>query len=301
MGLTPKMALMEAMASVSSANDQIGSSGWIKEHLESVTADQLDNQGLGSNGWIAKQLTAEVKAIIAKYAASVYLPGVLNYNADTGFVPAVNDGVVGYVGDGKTASPFPATQSTAGFRPQLKSNGRPYYWLFDGSDDRLALSGPVFQMSDDHFVVACAKSLFGAVGTQTIFGGSSTAATNPLVPQVFFSTTGVLSVQWRDDAGAVSTCSPAAGIAAGESAVLSGTKVGNTKKARKNGGTWAIDATVMGATTINAATISGSTRTTYVNPFNGNIYGVIAGKGAITDAELLVLERYLGSLGGVAI
>jgi len=35
--------------------------------------------------------------------------------------------------------------------------------------------------------------------------------------------------------------------------------------------------------------------------FNGNLYSAIAGKGALTTAELAVLERYLGTTAGITL
>jgi hypothetical protein len=412
MGLTPKMALAEAMESVGTTNATIGSCGWIREKTEALTGNDFDNQGLGSGGWVAKNFKAEVDRIIAKYSASVYLPAVQNFSDNLGVTPAVNDGSVGYVagqsvggelwsaatdatvafvGESSRVSPsvyriyssagafsavsssagfwtigksylvnftvdsvttagagviidatgatavtttgfksqvvtpignyisfkraatacdiqisdisvrelgYIATQSNTTFKPVLKANGRPNYWLFDGTDDRLSLSGPPFQMADDHFVVACAKTNNGAI-TQQIFSQRG-AGGIPVVGQLGFEATGKLQAYWRNDANTQIQAPTASASSVGVPVVGTARKTATNVSLRVNGVTQANPGVPTGSFTITNYGI-GFEPVGAGHQFNGAIYCVIAGKGSITDAELLVLERYAATQGGLSI
>ena len=193
---------------------------------------------------------------------------------------------------GSIASPYVPTTSAA-----ASSGSRPRSWLFDGTDDRLSLSGPVFQMSDDHFVVACGKSLGGAGSSTFLSHGPATDAARCATLQM--STSGFASATWRDDALTLVSISGSVDLR-GSTHVLAATKQGNNKKLFTNGvQTSTTNSAVLGASTITLADIG--RLQAGASYFNGPIHGIIAGKGAISDAELLILERYLGSLGGVTI
>jgi hypothetical protein len=195
-----------------------------------------------------------------------------------------------------TASAYVPTTTAA-----ASQGSRPKAWLFDGTDDRLNLSGPVFQMSDDHFVVACAKPL-SAAASNDIFTQRNTASTNAICPIVRYDTDSKFKALWRDDAATLVVKSANSTSSLGTTAVIAARKSGNNKSLRVNGVVQStVDTTVLGATTLNSATIGCTVSTTNTGFFNGPICGVIAGKGTITEAEILVLEKYLGSLGGLNI
>ena len=195
---------------------------------------------------------------------------------------------------GSTASAYVPTTTAA-----ASQGSRPKAWIFDGTDDRLSLSGPVFQMSDDHFVVACIQSSNVAVESRIYFQRSSANAQIGIT----VGTTGNLVAQWSDDSGAAANIAVGTNtIQSGVSAVVAITKAGNVKKVFKNGVQLGTNSIVLGTATFSASSAAiGFDPQSLSRFFNGPIYGVIAGKGAITDAELLVIETYLGSLGGLNI
>lgn len=57
----------------------------------------------------------------------------------------------------------------------------------------------------------------------------------------------------------------------------------------------------LGATTLNAAAIGVEPLATPTQFMNGNIGPVIAIKGTVSDADLMTLEKWVGSLSGVTI
>lgn len=246
---------------------------------------------------IGDTLEGQAISIARKYGASVYLPGVENFSDSALTSVATNDGSVGGVKDGKTVSSFPATQATAGFKPLLKSASRPHYWLFDGTDDRLSLSGPLFQMSDDHFVVVCAKRTSEDDNFRRLFTENNAGFTTAICSvSIVFDR---LVASWIDDAATTATIDVSGQTSTTTPFVVSATKAGNQKTLRKDGNQIGTNSTSMGAATVTFATLFG--RGDVGRFFRGNGYGVIAGKGTITDAELLILERYLGSLGGLTL
>jgi hypothetical protein len=153
-------------------------------------------------------------------------------------------------------------------------------------------------MSDDQFMVACARSTDLTAATKSIFchGGTGVG----FIELDFAPTTNYPRAIWKDDASAQTTNSDVQAYTG--PCVISGRKVGNVKVLRVNGLQKATDSTVMGATNVSAAVIGARYVTSAINTkHRGPIFGVIAGKGTITDSEILVLERWLGQLGGVVI
>ena len=176
------------------------------------------------------------------------------------------------------------------------SGSRPKAWLFDGVDDRLSLSGPFFQMSDDHFVVVCAKPLSTAGNYRLLSNAGATADIRLYID----SAAGGWRMAWIDDA-ATSVFLGADTNSLGVTKVVSATKQGNAKNLRISGvQSGATSTTVMGAATLATSPTLGNLATGAAG-FNGLAYGIIIGKGAISTAELLILERYLGSLGNLQI
>ena len=190
------------------------------------------------------------------------------------------------------AGGIPVTTST----PASSANGI-QSWQFDGTDDRLSLSAVPFQMSDDHFVVAGAE--VGTVGaTRHLFNASGLE--NQRMCNIAISNTGYPTALWRDDAGTLAQVYSTVQVSAGAKVVLAAKKGGNTKSLRLNGVTVAPDnTTALGVTTVTSGNgMVGSYLNTGGGYFNGHIHGIIFGKGAISDSELLTLERFMASLQG---
>lgn len=192
---------------------------------------------------------------------------------------------------GSTASEYIPTTTAA-----ASSSSGDYYWQFDGSNDSLALSSVPFQMADDHCVVAGANAVAGAAAT--IFSIGNTASNNDVIAMDY--TSNFFRVWWRDTALTLESLdSPTTR----NQQILVGSmrKTGNTKIGRINGSQYGTGSIVMGSTTLNTAAIGVFSRITLSRYMTGSIYPVIAIKGTVSDADLLVLERWVGSLSGVSI
>jgi hypothetical protein len=196
---------------------------------------------------------------------------------------------------GSTASEYiPATSAAA------SSPSGNYYWQFDGSNDSLALSAVPFQMADDHCVVA-GYAPTSLAANADLYAQRSTASANPIT-LLRVSTSGAVQALHRDDAGTIQTASSTGSVAAGSSCVASMRRSSGVAIARRNGGNQSPDGTqAFGTTTFTSAAIGVSPLATPGGFSNGSIYPVIAIKGTVTDADLLTLERWVGSLSGVSI
>ena len=186
-----------------------------------------------------------------------------------------------------------ATQPTAQNKPVLCNTDGIQYWQLDGTDDRWSLSAVPFQMSDDHFVVAgCTR---GATGTTRRIFHVGSGGDTQRVANLSIASTGVAEVAYRSDSGpfvvvAGTSVLPEAPV------VLSATGIASAIKLRVDSLIAATGTNPGGATTLTAAAIGA--HTAGGSYFNGQIHGVIFGKGAITDAELLTLEKFVAKLQG---
>ena len=195
---------------------------------------------------------------------------------------------------------IPATQSTTAAKPILRQSGGRYSWQFDGVDDRLDLSAVPFQQADDHCVIAACVA--NAYNDAAIFCIRNTASTAGIVALLRVNTLGLVQGIWRNDASSI-TRSPSAPtvVGIGVPFVACCRKSGSGYTARRNGVASANETGAPGATTVNTATIGASVSTTASNFVGGNIGPVIAIKGTVSDADLLTLERWVGSMSGVTI
>lgn len=192
---------------------------------------------------------------------------------------------------GSTANQYIPTTTAA-----ASSSAGDYYWEFDGVNDSLALSAAPFQMADDHCVVAGANAVAGAAAT--IFSIGNTASNNDVIAMDY--TSNFFRVWWRDTALTVeSLASPTTR----NQQILVGSmrKTGNTKIGRINGSQYGTGSIVMGSTTLNTSAIGVFSRTTLSAYMTGSIYPVIAIKGTVSDADLLILERWVGQMSDVSI
>lgn len=250
-------------------------------------------------------LQSQAFGILRKFGsnAHVYLPGAGgvavsglstgNYTDQTLTTYASVDGTVGGVVD--PVGGINATQSTAGNRPLVKQTSGKYYWQFDGTNDSLALGSVPFQMSDDHCVVAAFKpSAFGTFAGVFCVGG---ATPTPEVALIGTNSDGTAFVFYRDDAGTNAFLSLGA-ISLGTAYVVSARKSGTTVQARLNSGAWVSQVVSFGATTLTTALI-GAVPASGTQYFNGAIYYCNPIKGTVSDADLLVDERFAGALAGV--
>jgi hypothetical protein len=255
-----------------------------------------------SNGGNVTTLAQQVAVILAKYGtdAHVYLPGIGvnyrltpgNYLDSAGTTAATVDNPVGKVDD--AAGAIDATQATTANKPILRYSSGRYSWQFDGTDS-LALGSVPFQMADDHCVIAGANPADATTNKRLFLVGGATAT--PIVAMVYFAGASLLGF-WRDDAGVTSSVSTT--YLSNTPIVVSLRKIGNAKSLKKNGISIGTNSTVLGITTLTASNIGVSTHGV-IEPYKGDSYPIIAIKGTVTDADLLILEKWVGSLSGVSI
>lgn len=170
----------------------------------------------------------------------------------------------------------------------------PQYWKFDGTDDRLQLSAVPFQMSDDHWVVAGCRTVDKVTGRAI---ASVSGTTQCRIAQILISNTGSPTVLWRDDAGVAVELARSIDVT-NISVVVSAVKRASLLIGRSDGSVFQTSALPsFGACTPISAGVGANTAIS-VAPHNGAIHGVIFGKGAISDSELLTLERFAAKLQG---
>jgi len=179
------------------------------------------------------------------------------------------------------------------------ANAGRYYWQFDGSNDSLSLSAPLFQMSDDHAVIAGFKRSTSA-SEKYVFTVGAAATNTPLCGMIACATDGIVKGYWRGDDAVIRIASSGISYVGSVPKVAAVRKVGNSKICRVNGVSGTPETSAIGATTLDATYI-GSNSPAAASTFDDSIYPIIAIKGTVTDSDLLTLERFVGQLSGVAI
>lgn len=190
------------------------------------------------------------------------------------------------------AGGIPVTTSA----PASSANGI-QSWQFDGTDDRLSLSAVPFQMADDHFVVVGAR--VGAVGSRRTMFYNGGAVNNPMCPRLSIEPSGSVMAAWRGDGGTTATAPSSSTLIAGSDFVATARRSGSVGNLRLNGIHDSLSAVDPGVTTLTQAFVGcGAGGSSFYDFHNGHLHGVIFGKGAISDSELLTLERFMASLQG---
>ena len=170
------------------------------------------------------------------------------------------------------------------------------YWQFDGSNDSLSLGGPLFQMADDHCVVAGGLYAGSTASNNVVASPSQGASGNTRAGQIAYDSS-VASVQssWYDGANydnLLFSYPPNLAF------VCTAARRGATGFQRVNG-------IQRNSKTLTASFVSdrGSLGAYSQGDsfFPGNIYPVIVIKGTVPDADLLLLEKFVGQLSGVQI
>jgi len=165
----------------------------------------------------------------------------------------------------------------------------------DGASKYLSVPSAPVQMLDDFALISGAMCTNGAP-LNTVLSLASTTASNPVI-EVGFTNGGIPRAVWRDDSGGL--VQQASGSAAiGTPVVITARKSGNNKYQRTNAVQVSLDSTVLAGTTANTVGIGARPGSSWANFMNGRIYPQVIVKGAISDSELLVLERFVGSLTG---
>lgn len=262
---------------------------------------------LGRIGLVAASrpgLVAQALAILAKYGSgsNLYLSGIGaisgiqagNWLDSAGTVAATVGNPVGLV-----VNPLGGPnliQPTTANKPILKSNG----WQFDGANDSFAFSDLPFGMDDDHCVIVSAQVLSVAQDSE-LFSMRSTTSSNPTI-LLRATTTRFLQAIYRDN----NTLTPeiissTSSFTLNTQFVAGMRKTGNNKIVRLNAGGQAQGNTVFGSSTFTNAAIGVSPGLPPTRYMNGRISAVITIRGAVTDYDFSVLERWLGSFSGVTL
>ena len=167
------------------------------------------------------------------------------------------------------------------------------YLEFDGVDGNLQLPSPIFQQVDNHCVIVAASPSIIDGTYRRIFtqeNGSATAA------EMEYTVVGV-NVTWRDNTPtAVSLVGPVPTL--NTPFVFSARKIGDTRIGRFNGVEFGSNTTPLGATTLNPVAYFGN-RSALDRQFKGKLYPAIIIKGTVSDADLVVLEKFVAQLSGV--
>lgn len=250
----------------------------------------------GSMGVKAVTLTSTPTLYLSNISPTVATSSYLISREAGNTATSVNFGGVGLFQGTYTAQQIldaggiPLTTTAAASNP---SAGK-YSWQFDGSNDSLSLSAPLFQMSDDHAVIAGLNALRANDYVLNFGSGASTQQ----VAAIYLSGS-VVAASWVDNAETISSVAeitPSLGV----TKVACAVKISNAKRLRINGvQQGATDNAVRGATTVSAGFIGGFKSGSL--PFSGSLYPVIAIKGTVTDSDLLTLERFVGRLSGVSL
>lgn len=190
-----------------------------------------------------------------------------------------------------------ASQTTTASKPILRRDaGGRYYWQFDGTNDSLSLGGPLFQMADDHCVIAGFASTAPS-GDRYAFDVGHSTNSNPLIATLGLNGTSP-KVYWRDNAG-VTTSLSGGTLPQGATGVITARKAAGVGVLKLNGTQVGTAAITAGATTVTGAAIG--VRVFGSGSAAGSIYPVIAIKGTVSDPDLLLLEKLVGQLSGVTI
>lgn len=150
--------------------------------------------------------------------------------------------------------------------------------------------------------IVCARDAVSqATDTYIISERSTTDADPKYFPSRQLANAGNMDTYITDDAGAVvldTVGSPFSGVA--NAVIRSIVDSGNNLKLFKNGALVANDNyTRSGTLTLNNTTIGASVSTTTSNYASMKLYGLIVTKSALTDAQRVACERYLGRKSGV--
>lgn len=174
------------------------------------------------------------------------------------------------------------------------------YLEFDGVDDRLALGGPLFQMADDHCVIAGFRA-GSTTGTRTVVELSGGGAGDlQRVAQIGVDASNKPVVQWVSNGAAevVSFAAPFA-LAQNEPVVVTALARSATCALRTNSVQRSSGVRPSGAATMAISSIA--CRGSGFECFKGNIHCVLAIKGTVSDADLAVLEKFVAQLSGVTL
>lgn len=176
-----------------------------------------------------------------------------------------------------------------------------YWWQFDGSNDGLVLSQPVFTASNDDGFVCAGVTPNSVAGVQTVVASRGPIATPTNCANGLFMSSGAPLAYWE---GGVATSLTGSAVPVGTPLVISAQKVGTAVSLRVNG-----TVAQSGTTSVNNATIANSAIGISLSgasnapllPGSHQIAAAVMCKGVVSEADAKLIERFVGSLSGVAL
>ncbi len=177
----------------------------------------------------------------------------------------------------------------------------PAYLRFDGVDDYLNLQYMRLYAGGEMSIIAARNAVSQATNTYIISERSTTDADPKYFPYRQLASGGNMDAYISDDAAAVvlDTAGSAFGGAA-DKVIRSVVDTGSNLKLYKNGILAADDNyTRAGTLTLNNTTLGASVSTTTSNYASMKLYGLLITKSALSDAQRIQCERYLGRKSGV--
>jgi len=241
----------------------------------------------------------EAVGILQKYGGSLWV-------ADPTYTFTGSDGT-GAAGDGSDAgyvrdlcgNARPLTQATTGFKPKLRLVGGRWAWVFDGADDALYSSATTG--ASGTLIAAFApsrlawQSILGTGGVQTSYPGVSLGLTvvgefsmlsgNATIANSRYITTSAVSVS-KADVVTAKWQNSAPQVVLRRNGVVQSNRMTNyqTQSASSSG-------IFLGKLDQNWAT----------DRFSGNVFAAAYCPSALSDAELLIIEKAMAQLAGVTI
>lgn len=174
----------------------------------------------------------------------------------------------------------------------------PYSWKFDGTADRLQIAKVNVNPAADHFMICCFKMPPVTISAARAVAGYGNSGVQERLQLIFLSSN-VINCFWRDAAGvAVAILSGQPARAVNEKLCITMRKKAGQLYGSVKGSITApasgTTADITAAWTPTLGYVGGSVSTgAFAFQWEDEIYGVITGSGAPTDAELLVMENFL--------
>jgi len=174
------------------------------------------------------------------------------------------------------------------------------YWQFDGNDS-LALSGPVFQMADDHCVIAAASVGAAAGMNNNVIicpSGDSVVASVKRLGQISYdAVAGLISASWFDG---VNYDNLVYSYPRDTKFIATARKTGSTLELWVNG-VFRATKQATASFTANTGSIGAYPTSLALGNFTGAIYYANAVKATVSDVDRVIGEKYAALAAGVTL
>ena len=182
------------------------------------------------------------------------------------------------------------------------TDGYPFFWLYDGTDDSDATASTVDGSASDKVTVIAGIAKLSDAAAACVIEHTATSASND-GSFILSAPTAAAVYQWRSKGTALSDAATAASYPAPHSGVLTGVgDIANDTSALRIGGAQvATAATDQGTGTYANATTYFGRRGASSLPFNGREYAIIERFGPMSDSERNQAERWVAQRMGVTI